>query len=177
MTASPFPVVPQMSFTTPSVSTPATPSKAQTAMAASGVPSITLNGTLYEVLYGYERHCGRSVLAMMRPGVDHEWSPVFGEVVGAGVLWHDGGPTEEFNTAMCAARPGEMVTYDVVDDSDGCVEVSQRTRRRLSEDEMASLVGVDYRLPTGGPICPEIRREWGYEVPGPVHECDTCGWR
>lgn len=176
MTPNRFP----MFFMAPASPPPAQVGAALEAMTATGVPTLTLAGDKYEVLYGYERACGRSVLVMVRRranAADDTDIAVFGEVVEPGVLWLDGGPTDALHEAMLSGVPGEVVTFDADLGNHEYTDIVQRQRRRLSESEMSELVGVDYRLPVGTPIRPFIRREWGEDVPGPVHECDTCMWR
>lgn len=170
----------RMPFVVPSESAPPKVAAAQEAMAATGAPAITLSARAYQVLYGYERECGRAVLVMVRQHtntVNHIDIPVFGEIVEPGRMWHDGGPTDQLHEAMLAGAPGEMVTFDVDLGNHEYTDIVQRQLRRLSDAEMEALVGVDYLLPEGGPIRPFIRRKWGEDVPGPVHDCNICMWR
>lgn len=179
-----------VNFTAPSAGTGgesvAAEGVAATAMAERRVPMISLGDVasvrLYEVLYGYERECGRSVLVMVRRFLDRaeDMLPgpdvaVFGEVIAPGIMWHDGGPSQDLHEAMLAGAPGETITWEV---NIGGLEYTRyltRSLRRLSEAEMAALVAVDYRLPAN-PMRPKVRRTLGENVDEPIHDCEVCYW-
>lgn len=180
----------RVTFTQPSAATTtAAVGVAAAAMAERGVPMISLGDVgsvrLYEVLYGYERDCGRSVLVMVRRFHDRAEDtldagadvPVLGEIVEPGVMWHDGGPSDDLHEAMLAGVPGERVQWQVNIGGPEFTRYVTRSLRRLSEAEMAALVGVDYAYPDGGtPMRPKIRRALGEKVPGEVHDCEVCSW-
>jgi hypothetical protein len=131
--------------------------------------------TTYNAVYGYERPCGRTVLAVHDPNRrDHEgnlidatdWFGLYlGEVVGPGIIHLDAFPKPKMNEKLLAAAPGSTVTY------------ARARLRKLTDTELAAATAPTFAAAHMPP--PKVLRHFGDPVPAgaPDHKCDRCYWQ
>lgn len=129
--------------------------------------------TTYNVVYGYERPCGRAVLVLIDidtrgpdggPVDPFDWFGLnLAEVISPTVIHVDAGPAPRLHEKMLTAVPGENVKYKGL------------RMRKLTEKNLAPLIGVAYTAASMPP--PNVMRSFGDVVPGDVHECDRCYWK
>lgn len=121
-----------------------------------------------QVLFGYTRECGRSVVGVdLSPSCDSRLDVWLWEVPGPHQAIGCGLADDEVVTLISAAGPGETVEWD------------GRVLRVLNETDLSEFLSSPVTVLLAPP--PRVLRAFGDPIPDwmpdSAHECDTCYWR